>query len=87
MPVFSEPTDPVAVAAKGLAEARRIGRDVLIVDTAGRLAIDADLMDEVRRVSEAVSPRLHVPRDRCDDRPGRRRDGEGFPRDARPRRA
>jgi signal recognition particle subunit SRP54 len=56
VPVFSEPTDPVAVAAKGLAEARRVGRDVLIVDTAGRLAIDADLMDEVRRVSEAVIP-------------------------------
>jgi signal recognition particle subunit SRP54 len=56
VPVFSEPTDPVAVASKGLAEARRIGRDVLIVDTAGRLAIDADLMDEVRRVSEAISP-------------------------------
>ncbi len=56
VPVFSEPTDPVAVAAKGLAEARRIGRDVLIVDTAGRLAIDAELMDEVRRVSEAVAP-------------------------------
>ncbi len=56
VPLFSEPTDPVAVAGKGLAEARRIGRDVLIVDTAGRLAIDADLMDEVRRVSEAISP-------------------------------
>ena len=56
VPVFSEATDPVAVASKGLAEARRIGRDVLIVDTAGRLAIDADLMDEVRRVREAVDP-------------------------------
>jgi signal recognition particle subunit SRP54 len=56
VPVFSEPTDPVDVAGKGLAEARRVGRDVLIVDTAGRLSIDADLMDEVRKVSEAVSP-------------------------------
>jgi len=54
--VFSEPTDPVDVAGKGLAEARRVGRDVLIVDTAGRLAIDIELMDEVRRVSEAVEP-------------------------------
>ncbi len=35
--VFSEPSDPVAVAAAGLEEARRLGRDVLIVDTAGRL--------------------------------------------------
>jgi signal recognition particle subunit SRP54 len=57
VPVFSEPTDPVAVAAGGLREAQRLGRDVLIVDTAGRLAIDEALMDEVRRVSDAVSPR------------------------------
>ena len=57
VPVFSQPTDPVAVAAGGLEEARRLGRDVLIVDTAGRLAIDDALMDEVRRVSEAVTPR------------------------------
>src|ERR1700691_5452178 len=56
VPVFSEPTDPVAVAAAGLREAQRLGRDVLIVDTAGRLAIDEALMDEVRRVSSAVSP-------------------------------
>ena len=39
----------------GVAEARRKGRDVVIVDTAGRLAIDAELMDEVRRISEAVA--------------------------------
>jgi len=56
VPVFSEPSDPVAVAAAGLAEAQRVGRDVLIVDTAGRLTIDADLMDEVRRISEATTP-------------------------------
>jgi signal recognition particle subunit SRP54 len=48
--------DPVAVAARGLQEARRLGKDVLIVDTAGRLAIDAELMDEVRRISEVVEP-------------------------------
>ena len=56
VPMFSEATDPVEVAAKGLAEAQRLGRDVLIVDTAGRLSIDAELMDEVRRVSARVSP-------------------------------
>jgi signal recognition particle subunit SRP54 len=56
VPVFSEPSDPVAVAAAGLEQARRAGRDVLIVDTAGRLAIDAELMDEVRRVAAAVDP-------------------------------
>jgi signal recognition particle subunit SRP54 len=56
VPVFSEPSDPVAVATAGLNEARRLGRDVLIVDTAGRLAIDEALMDEVRLISEAVVP-------------------------------
>ena len=54
--VFSEPTDPVSVAERGLEEARRLGRDVLIVDTAGRLAIDQELMEEVRRISERVEP-------------------------------
>ena len=54
--VFSEASDPVSVATAGLAEARRLGRDVLIVDTAGRLAIDAALMDEVAQVSAAVEP-------------------------------
>jgi signal recognition particle subunit SRP54 len=54
--MYSEPTDPVAVARSGLAEAQRLGRDVLIVDTAGRLAIDEELMDEVRRISAAVEP-------------------------------
>jgi len=56
VPVFSEPSDPVEVAARGLAEARRLGRDVLIVDTAGRLAIDAEMMEQVRRISVAVEP-------------------------------
>ena len=48
--------DPVSVARRGLDEARRLGKDVLIVDTAGRLAIDAEMMDQVRRISEAVEP-------------------------------
>ncbi len=56
VPVFSQPGDPVETAAAGLAEARRLGRDVLIVDTAGRLAIDAELMEQVRQISEAVTP-------------------------------
>ena len=46
----------MAVAKRGLDEARRLGKDVLIVDTAGRLAIDAEMMDQVRRISEAVDP-------------------------------
>jgi signal recognition particle subunit SRP54 len=56
VPVFSEPADPVFVSARGIDEARRLGRDVVIVDTAGRLSIDAELMDQVRRISEAVAP-------------------------------
>ncbi|GAC1312056.1 MAG: signal recognition particle protein [Acidimicrobiales bacterium] len=56
VPVFSETSDPVAVARAGLAEAERVGRDVLIVDTAGRLTIDAELMEEVRAISAAVAP-------------------------------
>ncbi|MGH9083122.1 MAG: signal recognition particle protein, partial [Acidimicrobiales bacterium] len=54
--VFSRLTDPVDVAAAGVEEARRLGRDMCIVDTAGRLAIDRELMDEVRRISEVTQP-------------------------------
>src|SRR5271170_155690 len=54
--VFSEATDPVAVAVAGLEESRRLGRDICIIDTAGRLAIDAELMDEVRRISDVTQP-------------------------------
>jgi signal recognition particle subunit SRP54 len=56
VPVFSEPSDPVTVAKKGVAEAQRVGRDVVIVDTAGRLSIDAEMMEQVRQISQAVEP-------------------------------
>ena len=56
VPVFSEPGDPVSTARRGLEEARRLGRDVLIVDTAGRLSIDAEMMEQVRQISLAVQP-------------------------------
>ena len=63
VPVFSDDEaarsgkgDPVFVAARGMDEARRLGKDVVIVDTAGRLAIDAEMMDQVRRISDAVRP-------------------------------
>jgi signal recognition particle subunit SRP54 len=48
--------DPVATARDALAAAREARRSVLIVDTAGRLQIDEPLMDELRRIREAVSP-------------------------------
>ncbi|HEY8546048.1 MAG TPA: signal recognition particle protein [Acidimicrobiales bacterium] len=54
--VFSQPGDPVATAKAGVDEARRLGRDVCIVDTAGRLAVDAEMMDQVRRIAEATHP-------------------------------
>lgn len=56
VPVFSEPGDPVQTAARGLQEARRLGKDVLIVDTAGRLAIDEELMEQVRQISASIEP-------------------------------
>jgi signal recognition particle subunit SRP54 len=56
VPVYSDASDPVTVARNGLEEARRLGKDVLIVDTAGRLVIDADLMTEVAQISDAVEP-------------------------------
>jgi signal recognition particle subunit SRP54 len=56
VPVYSEPTDPVSVARGAHEEAARLGRDVVIVDTAGRLQIDAELMDELRQVRDVVRP-------------------------------
>ena len=56
VPVFSQPGDPVDCAAAGIDEARRTGRDVVIVDTAGRLAIDEDMMNQIARISDAVDP-------------------------------
>jgi signal recognition particle subunit SRP54 len=56
VPVYSDPSDPVSTAAKGLDEAKRLGRDVLIVDTAGRLSIDGEMMEQVKQISKAVSP-------------------------------
>jgi signal recognition particle subunit SRP54 len=56
VPVFSQPGDPVQTAKAGVEEARRLGRDVCIVDTAGRLAIDTEMMEQVRQISEAAQP-------------------------------
>jgi len=56
IPVFSEPGDPVTTARRGLEEARRLGKDVLIVDTAGRLAIDQEMMQQVADISAQIKP-------------------------------
>ncbi len=54
--VFSEAGSPVDVARRGVDEAARLGRDVVVIDTAGRLAIDAALMEEVRAISAVTEP-------------------------------
>jgi signal recognition particle subunit SRP54 len=48
--------DPVQVATAGLAEARRTLHDVVVVDTAGRLGIDAELMQQAADIRAAVDP-------------------------------
>ncbi|MDQ2723324.1 MAG: signal recognition particle protein, partial [Actinomycetota bacterium] len=48
--------DPVDVASRGIAEARNRQHDVLIVDTAGRLGIDAELMQQAADIRDAVQP-------------------------------
>jgi signal recognition particle subunit SRP54 len=48
--------DPVEIASWALDKAREEGRDVLIIDTAGRLHIDSDLMDELARIRKKTRP-------------------------------
>jgi signal recognition particle subunit SRP54 len=58
VPVFSQTgaTDPVAVCREGLAQAKAAGADVVILDTAGRLAIDAELMDQLKQIDKQIQP-------------------------------
>ncbi|MDO4837201.1 MAG: signal recognition particle protein [Clostridia bacterium] len=57
VPVFEKGTqDPVKTAQEAIEYARYYGRDVLIIDTAGRLHIDTALMDELERIKETVKP-------------------------------
>ncbi|MDT8437466.1 MAG: signal recognition particle protein [Wenzhouxiangellaceae bacterium] len=51
-----ETRDAVAIARAAVAEARRTQADVLILDTAGRLAVDEAMMDEIRRIQAAIEP-------------------------------
>jgi signal recognition particle subunit SRP54 len=51
-----EAADPVRIAEDAVGQARRQFADVLILDTAGRLAVDEAMMDEIRRVHAAVDP-------------------------------
>ena len=48
--------DPIAVARSGVEQARTHGYDVVVVDTAGRLGVDAEMMDQAIRIRDAVGP-------------------------------
>jgi len=48
--------DPVKISKKAVKEAIRLGCDVVLIDTAGRLQVDEPLMEELRRIKEAVTP-------------------------------
>jgi signal recognition particle subunit SRP54 len=58
VPVFERGTggDPVAVASWGVEQAVAQGRDVVVIDTAGRLHVDEQLMDELVRIKNATKP-------------------------------
>src|SRR5690606_991359 len=58
VPVYAdrESKDPIGIAKAGVAEAKQNGYNVVIVDTAGRLAIDEALMNEISAVKDATQP-------------------------------
>lgn len=51
-----EEQNPVAIAEAAMRHARSHGNDVVIVDTAGRLAVDAAMMDEIDQIKKAIEP-------------------------------
>ena len=59
VPVWSEGRDPVKLAKNGVREAERTGADVVIVDTAGRLHVDPEMMKQARRIKDVTKP-AHV---------------------------
>ena len=58
VPVYSEPEskDPVQIALHAINEAKAKNNDIVIVDTAGRLAIDEEMMQEIAAIKEAIKP-------------------------------
>ena len=58
VPVYSEPEskNPVEIALHGIHEAKAKGNDLVIVDTAGRLAVDEQMMQEIQNIKEAINP-------------------------------
>ena len=59
VPVWSEGRDPIKVAKNGVAEAKRTGADVVIIDTAGRLHVDPEMMKQARKIKDVTRP-VHV---------------------------
>ena len=58
IPVYSEPgnNNPVEIAKHAIAEAKKMGKDLVIVDTAGRLAVDEQMMREIKAIKDAINP-------------------------------
>ena len=58
VPIYKEVENknPVEIALNAIIEAKKTNRDVVIVDTAGRLAIDEQMMNEIAKVKDAISP-------------------------------
>jgi len=58
VPVYSDRDQkaPVAIALAGIAEAKRQGKNVVIIDTAGRLAVDEEMMKEIAAIHSAIKP-------------------------------
>lgn len=58
IPVYSEDgvKDPIAIAKNAVAQAKKDGTAVVIIDTAGRLAVDKELMDEISELHKALNP-------------------------------
>ena len=51
-----ESKDPVAIAQEGIAYAKANGHNVVVVDTAGRLAVDQQMMDEIAQIHQSIRP-------------------------------
>ena len=58
VPVYTEDgnMNPVQIAKNAVREAKKNGNDVVIIDTAGRLAVDEEMMNEIASIKDAVSP-------------------------------
>jgi signal recognition particle subunit SRP54 len=58
IPVYSEPENknPIQIAQNAIKHAKQFGNDVVIIDTAGRLAIDEQMMNEIESIKKAIKP-------------------------------